>query len=816
MRFLSMIFLIVLVSHIPQILLLTQANQTQAQQIDNSAYYRLTNSYAGPGKSLSVSGPNRAVVMADTAESNDQLWKLTPTSGGKYRIVNVTAGDGKSLDNKMSDGQYFVSMGNTGSYTGQFWTLSPLGAGKYRLTNDFAGPTKSLDNRMSDGQYSVVMGDTGNYSGQYWTLTRSTTTVSINVPYITQPSTPVSVNVPNIPGPERTPIVITQPGNSIDVTPTTSATPSPSAGGEPVYVTLWDPSKIPSGGGSMLCSVDLRGSHESCGFTKADWIGRHQVNTTCAEGFYDPIWGGTCWNFPADDKKGTWVRGTTPITADDAVWRAPKESFARADEMRLGLAGACKTGEGEFWDAVTREGTIGGGCWKCPADHPRRTNFRVDAKNACASPLNETARAVFLSYNGCPKPVPAKMKLKGKRMPGKPFLDLGSGCYSCPNADEEGNILITERNANPIAGDAYDNNRGCTILFKWKPPAFPEPGMNGILGVKQVLFDYFLFENPDILTAYLTEMGKELGFQPGTPQSTQYVTQQWEQIAAAPYKSPALSSFVFEILEDAANAEVRSEGEERLVKSVEQYVMLRRTFIAEQALAMYDAWSRYDEKTREWRKQSRLETTGFDFGTVPLDFHSAVGAAFGLGATGAAVAGSVVGANEHAAGVAKAAIEAVKKVRTTGKTVRWADTVKYAEAAKSFKEAISITPVTRARNVDVVLKSIRGFRMLTAAQLAIAGPAILIELVGVILESIAIDQFIAIQEARPKLLAAIEEAKQPVNLKDLFATENGKDEITYFWSKAMDNPSAPEDQQVIAKARAALELARKKGFTVTE
>src|SRR5215813_8355807 len=243
MRFLSMIFLIVLVTQIPQILLLTQANQTQAQQVDNSAYYRLTNSYAGPGKSLSVSGPNRAVIMADTAESNDQLWKLTPTSGGKYRIVNVTAGDGKSLDNKMSDGQYFVSMGNTGSYTGQFWTLSPLGAGKYRLTNDFAGATKSLDNRMSDGQFSVAMGDTGNYSGQFWTLTRSTTSVSINVPNISQPSTQ---------------ILITDPTKGIDVTPTSSSTPSTSEGDPLVIREIWNESMIPSGGGTMLCSADLR------------------------------------------------------------------------------------------------------------------------------------------------------------------------------------------------------------------------------------------------------------------------------------------------------------------------------------------------------------------------------------------------------------------------------------------------------------------------------------------------------------------------------------------------------------------------------
>src|SRR5262249_24914842 len=160
------------------------------------------------------------------------------------------------------------------------------------------------------------------------------------------------------------------------------------------------------------------------------------------------------------------------------------------------------------------------------------------------SSLNETTRAVFLKYNGCSKPDPGAMKLAGKRMPGKPFLQLGSGCYACPNSDEQGNILVTSRNGNPISGDAYANNQGCTILFKWKLPVFPELGMAGLLGVKEVLFDDLIFGNWEILTAYLTEIAKEKGYQPGTSESLQYIGQQWQEIAKAPYKSATLSNFV--------------------------------------------------------------------------------------------------------------------------------------------------------------------------------------------------------------------------------------------------------------------------------
>ena len=64
--------------------------------------------------------------------------------------------------------------------------------------------------------------------------------------------------------------------------------------------------------------------------------------------------------------------------------------------------------------------------------------------------------ATFLTFNGCPKPKAEDMDLPGKRLPGKPFLDIGAGwsqgvasggCYACPIADEAGNFLITERNA---------------------------------------------------------------------------------------------------------------------------------------------------------------------------------------------------------------------------------------------------------------------------------------------------------------------------------------------------------------------------------
>jgi hypothetical protein len=95
------------------------------------------------------------------------------------------------------------------------------------------------------------------------------------------------------------------------------------------------------------------------------------------------------------------------------------------------------------------------------------------------------------------------------------------------------------------------------------------------------------------------------------------------------------------------------------------------------------------------------------------------------------------------------------------------------------------------------------------------GPAILIEVAGIILTSIAIDQFMQIIEARSKLQAAVEKAKQPVDLKTLLAQPNGKEQLVYFWSKAMDARQITDDGEVMAQARAALEVAKQRGYQLS-
>jgi hypothetical protein len=388
------------------------------------------------------------------------------------------------------------------------------------------------------------------------------------------------------------------------------------------------------------------------------------------------------------------------------------------------------------------------------------------------------------------------MKLNGKRMPGKPFLDIaGGGCYACPTADEDGNILVAERNGNPIYGD----NKGCTILFKWKPNPYPEPGLAGIAGIREILAENLVFDDPDILTLFLITAATEVkGYKPGTPEATQFVAAQWQEIARDPYKNGQVSALVYKYQEAAAVKEpsARTAAEQRLVQGFEAYIQARRTFIAQQALAVYDDWKKFVDSGGD-RRKSPAEAL-FDFGTVPVDFQSAAVSGLGLGALGLGVAGSAVGMQAYVMPTAKLAKEALAAGKAAGKAGE--DLVNYVSAA------------TRNQALYSATSSLKGFKLLAAGSKfgLIAGPAV-IQAAFSVVTSIAFDQFIQIQEARSKLEEAIAEAKEPVDLKVLLAETNGRDHLAFFWAKAVEGPSG-SDPSLQAKTAAVQQLAAQRGY----
>ena len=102
--------------------------------------------------------------------------------------------------------------------------------------------------------------------------------------------------------------------------------------------------------------------------TKADFVGKYKLVPICAKGFYDPIYGGSCWECPPGyDGRGDYIRSSTAVTSDTACWRAPVEATGRATKVKS-PAWAWDCPAGSFWDGYSPDG-IGGSCWQCP-DRP--------------------------------------------------------------------------------------------------------------------------------------------------------------------------------------------------------------------------------------------------------------------------------------------------------------------------------------------------------------------------------------------------------------------------------------------------------------
>ena len=323
---------------------------------------------------------------------------------------------------------------------------------------------------------------------------------------------------------------------------------------------------------------------------------------------------------------------------------------------------------GSFWD-----GYDWGGCWTCPSEHPRRTAHAVYSSNACASPVNQTKQAVFLTFNGCPKPNAETMKLNGKRLPGKPFLDIAGGwnqgvasggCYACPVTDEQGNILITQRNLSPI----YGENQGCDVLFKWKPGYFQEPGMAGLAGMRDFIVETGLLST-DKVTAGLYFQASSRGMDLNSQQAKDWINSQWQAIAGSPYKSDSFRSMVYQhlILAAALEPAKRTPAQTKLISAFQEYIKQRRVYMAQMGLAMYDAWKVYDDKAKNSVKRSSLQMA-FDYGTVPLDFHGTLGSVAALGASGIGVAGAMTAGFAYAnqLGVAADVIIGSKSIKAVG------------------------------------------------------------------------------------------------------------------------------------------------------
>jgi len=545
----------------------------------------------------------------------------------------------------------------------------------------------------------------------------------------------------------------------------------------------------------------------SCGYEKADQLGTYALNLSCTSGFYDPIWGGTCWKCPDDDGSGPWIRSANSIQSSDACWRIPKEKTGRAIKVKdTALAWECPSGS--FWDPV-------GACYKCPDDMPRRTATSVFASNACATSLNETKPAILVKFNGCPDPQLAlangTLTPDGKRMPGRPFLDVGAGwaqgkasglCFACPVVDRDGNFLITDRNINPVSA-----SNACDVRMRYTATPFTEPGMAGLATVG-------LIQDSKILDAagFTMELYREaLAHQVQEPKA--WVATQWADVVAHPSENTYLRVAVFNSLLKAAQTPQasRSPAQQAAVAAMEKYIQNKRVYVAQAALDMYNAWKAQSDKWNATHAQSPIAQL-FDYGTVPLDFLGMAAAVLAptAGAASVLVAGSV--SAQWTAG----ALAAVKNVEpAVPELAAVATSLQAAEGAKAatpatMRVANEVSKATTAKMVADATRVAMSARIV--ATIAVGA----IEIATTIIAAVAMDQFISIITAQSRLEGALSTAKsQTISLSTLVSTPGGVDQLRWHFAQAVGNaPVLPEAPALLSLAQAGNAKAAATGYAV--
>ena len=433
-------------------------------------------------------------------------------------------------------------------------------------------------------------------------------------PPTSPPTTGVAIVVPPSPS---TPIAITQPNVSFPVVPGTTTTGTP-GGTSPTpgitITTMMRPLAAPTPG-KLICPIIVypQKLEKGCALygDRAAFVAKAPTST-CPNGeFADPQNGGECWTCPA-----TYVRHVTPVYAKDACWKPIGETLSKATQVgKLGCnAGffsdprnggecwSCPAGFNRTLDPVTApracsqgifgpfstatfggkvvqactapafgDPIYGGTCWTCPATY-RRTANSVISDGACAKTY-ETQYSPATQISGCstmPTPVGYGTAFRDPRN--------GGECWVCP--------VPLLRSAAAVNTQATGNSGAChaggnTDRLVWQSPQYPEPGayrfMPGLL--QMALAD------PKVVDAFLMKRA-------GNDATKKRAL--WTAMINDPASSAELKALMFASLLTAAKQPDANAFARQSLREFESYARARRTFVAQEAKRMYDAWQIID------------------------------------------------------------------------------------------------------------------------------------------------------------------------------------------------------------------------------
>ena len=500
--------------------------QAPVPQIDPNAVYRLTSDYlatvfpSGPGKSLSVSksGDNYAVVMAETKESPEQLWKFSPLASGKYRLNNLAAGDGKSLSTQMSGSRYVLSIENTNGSTTQIWTLTVAANGKFRLSND-ALADRSLYIAALDPSFSQFLlqmtATSTNQPKQVWSLTKSTLPLQLNPIQIT--SGPVTTGGQ----PSSGGLVVTglgskfQPGKEFPGTllcPIIGPGPKlingcqPLFGSNPLFLRTSGPATYRGQAKGDACPTGFRDDGDYCAKPEAYGRGTGYISMAICEGSYGQ---GNC------------------------------------EQTDLLYYPKCKADFRSF------------GCCVCT---PKCPDGWEDIGVSCKKPNTEGNCAAYGRVAGL----------------GYSFYDPRNRgeCWSCP--------VLMHRTFSPV--DTKDPvlpacTAGNDDGIVWKSAQYPEPGVAAFINAPIV---QLAFNDVAYVDAFLN---KRAGGSAARKQEL------WQQMINTPNESPEFKALIFAtillVAQKDPNYQTRPSD---MVPIFEDYIQKRRTSVAKDAVAMYNAY----------------------------------------------------------------------------------------------------------------------------------------------------------------------------------------------------------------------------------
>lgn len=146
------------------------ASTLQAQVIDTSFYYRITNKWQ-EGKSLGLSydGTVNRPILKPTDNTPTQYWKITVDPFENYRIINMRQGSGLSL--QVDKDKNKLALAAADKSVSQVWKIYSNGDGTFRITSLWLGTDKSWDVVNDGSNNQIILAATAGFAGQFWQFT---------------------------------------------------------------------------------------------------------------------------------------------------------------------------------------------------------------------------------------------------------------------------------------------------------------------------------------------------------------------------------------------------------------------------------------------------------------------------------------------------------------------------------------------------------------------------------------------------------------------------------------------------------------------